>query len=161
MLNHLNVEKAMLKSAESDHFCGVEGPFGWQAKLEHKYDIKWEATLWNDDNGLTIQCIIAANDVKQAALQAANYMVRYHNIELYPKRPDEKIRDWYTSTCPTDECGQDINENVTFIEWVINLARCGDPYIYGIDDSLVRQRVMAAASHCCGVPYNELDNLIR
>ena len=161
MLNHSDVQQAMLKSMNEGRFCGVEGPVGWLAGLKHEYETKWEATLWNDDNGLTIQCIIAANDVEQAALRAANYMVRYHDLELYPTRPGDKVRDWYMNTCPTDECGEDIDEDVTFIKYVIDLAKCGDPYIYGIDDSIVRQRVMAAASHCCDVPYNELYDFIR
>lgn len=161
MLNHLDVQWAMLKSADDGCFYGVNGVFGWQAKLEHKYETKWEATLWHDSSGLTIQCIIAANDVNQAALRAANYMVRYHDLELYPKHPGDKVRDWYMDACPTDECGQDIDEDVTFIKYVIDLAKCGDPYIHGIDDSIVRQRIMAAASHCCNVPYNELFDLIK
>ena len=72
-----------------------------------------------------------------------------------------KVRDWYTRTCPTDTEGDRIDGDVTFAEYLIDLARTGDAYIYGINDSVVRQRVMAATAHVMGLEYNTIYDLWR
>lgn len=161
MLVYSDIKDAFLASATSGGFEGVHHGDGWYAKLEHEYKTSYKATLWNDGHGLCIQHYFGARDVEQAAYFAANYVRRYHDLELWPKTPNVKVRDWYTRTCPTDELGDKIDGDVTFAMYLIDLARCGDAYIYGINDSVVRQRVMAATAQVMGLEYNTVYDLWR
>lgn len=159
MLVVTDMKDAFIKSMEDDGFVFTSG--GWGARLEHEYETAYKATLWNDGTGLAIWHWFTARDVEQAAEIAAKYMKNYHDNELYPKRPGVKIRDWYQRTCPTDKCGDLLDEDATFADYLVSLARCGDAYCYGIDDSIVRQRVMAATAHVMGMKYNDLYDLWR
>lgn len=159
MLVYSDMKDAFIKSAKSGGFEFFGG--GWGARLEHEYESAYKATLWNDGPGLTIHHYFGARNVEQAAEIAARYMKRYHDNELWPKKPSEKVRDWYQRTCPTDELGDCIDEDVTFATYLIDFARMGDAYIWGIDDSIVRQRVMAATAQVMGLEYDTLYDLWR
>lgn len=161
MLAYTDLKDAFNESAKSGTFEGVRSSGGWMAKLEHEYESSYKATLWNDGHGLCIQHYFGARDAEQAAYLAANYVRRYHDLELWPKTPNVKVQDWYQHTCPTDELGDLIDEDVTFATYLIDLARVGDAYIYGIDDSIVRQRVMAATAQVMGLDYDTLYELWR
>lgn len=161
MLAWTDLKDAFTDSAKSGMFESVRSSGGWMAKLEHEYETSYKATLWNDGHGLCIQHCFGARDNEKAAELAANYVRRYHDLELWPKKPSEKVRNWYLRTCPTDELGDCIDEDATFADYLVSLARCGDAYCYGIDDSVVRQRVMAATAHVMGMKYNDLYDLWR
>ena len=161
MLIWTDLKDAFIASIKSNELTAVRCSGGWMAKLEHEYETKYEALLWNDSHGLCIQHTFGARSVEQAAEFAANYMRRYHDLELWPKKPSEKVRDWYTRTCPTDELGDELHPNATFADYLVALAKDGNPYIYGIDDSVVRQRVMAATAQVMGMDYNTVWDLMR
>lgn len=158
MLVYSDIKDAFIKSAKSD---GFEFSGSWGARLEHEFETAYKATLWNSDHGLCIQHLFAARDEMQAAEIAAAYMKHYYDNELWPKKPSEKVRDWYLRTCPTDTEGDRIDEDVTFAMYLIDFARTGTAYLYGIDDSIVRQRVMAATAHVMGLEYNTVYDLWR
>lgn len=160
-LEKVSICEALRKSVESGGYYDVDGPFGWMARMDKVGDRKYEVTLANDDNGLAIQLIVRANDDLTAAANGAVLLKHYHDNELYPKRPDECIRDWYRRTCPTDELWESIDVGATFSQYLVALARYGNPYACGINDSVVRERVMAATSHVMAVPYNVLYDLVR
>ena len=159
MLMYIDLRDAFTESLTSGKFESVKSSGGWMAKLE--YDSSYEATLWNDGHGLCIQYCFNAHNVEQAAYIAACYMQRYYDLELWPKKPNESVKDWYQRTCPTDTEGDYIDEDVTFATYLIDLARCGDAYIWGVNDSVVRQRVMAATARVMGLEYNTLYDLWR
>lgn len=161
MLAYTDLSRAFSASYKSGDFEGVRNSGGWYAKLEHEYETSYKATLWNDGHGLCIQHCFGARDNERAAELAANYVRRYHDLELWPKKPSEKVRDWYQRTCPTDELGDLIDWDVTFATYLIDLAMGGDAYIHGIDDSIVRQRVMAATAHVMGLAYETVYELWR
>lgn len=161
MLAYTDLKNAFIDSAKSEMFESVRSSGGWTARLEHEYETSYKATLWNDGHGLCIQHCFGARDVEQAAYLAANYVRRYHDLELWPKTPNMKVKDWYQRTCPTDELGDYIDEDVTFATYLIDLARMGDAYIWGINDSIVRQRVMAATAQVMGLEYDTLYDLWR
>lgn len=161
MLAYTDLKDAFFDSAKSEQFVAVRSGGGWMAKLEHEYESSYKATLWNDGHGLCIQHCFGALDVEQASGLAASYVRRYHDLELWPKKPSEKVKDWYKRTCPTDTEGDYIDEDVTFATYLIDLARCGDAYIWGVNDSVVRQRVMAATARVMGLEYNTLYDLWR
>lgn len=160
MLAYTDLYEAFSKSYKSNRFEGVRSS-SWCAKLEDEYETSYKATLWNNGNGLCIWHWFTARDVEQAAAFAARYMRRYHDNELWPKTPAEKVRDWYQRACPTDELGDCIDEDMTFATYLIDLARMGDAYIWGINDSIVRQRVMAATAQVMGLEYDTLYDLWR
>ena len=158
MLVYSDMKDAFIESAKNDRFEFFDG--SWGVRLEHEYKTAYKATLWNDDHGLCIQHFFAARDTEQAAEIAASYMKRAYN-ELWPSKPSVKVRDWYLRACPTDTEGDRIDGDVTFAEYLIDLARTGDAYIYGINDSVVRQRVIAATAHVMGLEYNTVYDLWR
>ena len=159
MMVYSDIRDAFEKSTDSGMFEPANE--GWMAKLEHEYETAYKATLWNDGHGLAIWHWFTARSAKQAAEFAARYMKQYHDNELWPKTPAEKVKDWYTRTCPTDECGYYIDADVTFARYLLDFARYKSAYIYGIDDSIVRQRVMAATAHVMGLDYDEVYDLWR
>lgn len=160
-LEKVSICEALRKSVESGGYYDVDGPFGWMARMDKVGDRKYEVTLANDDNGLAIQLIVRANDDLTAATNGAVLLKHYHDNELYPKCPDECIRDWYRRTCPTDELWESIEIGPTFAMYLAELAKGGDPYIFGIDDSIIRQRVMDATAQVMGLRYDYLSDLVR
>lgn len=68
------------------------------------------------------------------------------------------IRMWYKETYPTDEFGDDIDENVSFDGMMQKMYEKRDvSYIY--PDSLVRERIFAAIASIYAVPYGVIYNL--
>lgn len=159
MLVYSDMKDAFIESAKNDRYEFFDD--GWGVLLEHEYATAYKATLWNSDHGLCIQHFFVARSVEQAAEIAASYMKRSYDNELWPSKPSVKVRDWYTRACPTDTEGDRIDGDVTFAEYLIDLARTGDAYIYGINDSVVRQRVMAATAHVMGLEYDAVYDLWR
>ena len=160
LLVYMDVRDALLQSADG-YFHSVRYSGGWEAKLEHKYESAYKATLWNADNGLTIHHFFGARNYEHAADIAARYLKRYHDTELWPKSAGESIKKWYEYTCPTDELGDVLDPSATFADYLIVLAKDGNAYRFGIDDSIIRQRIMAATAHVMGLEYDRVYDLWR
>jgi hypothetical protein len=72
--------------------------------------------------------------------------------EMYAR---QSIKGFYVDTYPTDELGQEINDEASF-EGLNKVLDCNiDVYEYlGVGDSLVRERVFAKLAELMGVSYN-------
>ena len=67
------------------------------------------------------------------------------------------IKAYYTSQFPTDELGQEINPNATFVGLIGNI---GDAYNYvGVVDSLVRERLFERIAEIMECTYDEVYQL--
>jgi hypothetical protein len=64
------------------------------------------------------------------------------------------IKNYYTLNFPTDELGQEINEEATFEGLFDELDNYRDVYTYiGVQDSLVRERLFSRLSEIVGMNY--------
>lgn len=86
---------------------------------------------------------------------------------IEPKTSDidlsHKVRDWYTTTYPTDEVGKTLDPGTTFSEILDNLAYPGnwggvDVYdlLGGDADSVIRERVFQKLSEITGFSYENI-----
>lgn len=67
------------------------------------------------------------------------------------------IRKWYTTAFGSDDLGQEINPNATFIGLIANI---GDTYEYiGVADSLVRERLFERIAELMECSYDEVYDL--
>ncbi len=65
------------------------------------------------------------------------------------------IKDWYIENYPTDDLGQELNDDCTFKDVWTAIHNGSDVYtILGVGDSLVRERVFEKLSEINGVEYN-------
>jgi hypothetical protein len=71
----------------------------------------------------------------------------------------ENIKEYYTTTFPTDELGADLNETATFQGLFVVLFIKDDVYEYiGVADSLVRERLFERLAEMWGLPYDDVYN---
>lgn len=71
-----------------------------------------------------------------------------------------KIKNWYLKNYPTDDLGEEINENISFWNLYAYLKNGYNVYsVLGVSDSLVRERVFEKLSEIIGVKYNDIYNL--
>lgn len=67
------------------------------------------------------------------------------------------IKEWYTKTFADDELGENLTEGKTFYDLFYALDRYHNIYEeFGIDDSLVRERLFEELSSIMGVDYDEI-----
>ena len=65
------------------------------------------------------------------------------------------IKQFYLETYPTDDMGQDIKDDATFVGFVTELFGDGDVYKYiGVYDSLVRERLFEELAKQLNKPYD-------
>lgn len=75
------------------------------------------------------------------------------------------IKEWYTTTYPTDSMGHDINPTITFCNLLNALSgqeQKGDVNVYdmlGVEDSLVRERVFEQLAKVSKLDYDIIYNL--
>ena len=77
---------------------------------------------------------------------------------------ENHVQDWYISTYPDDELGQDILDTLTFAEVYDHLKGvddgCGDIYeVIGVGDSLVRELIFSELCKRLGTSYEYVYNL--
>lgn len=66
-----------------------------------------------------------------------------------------KVKDWYVNAYSTDDLGEEIKPDVTFADIDQNLESGAGIYdVFGVDDSLVRERIFEKLSELLGVDYN-------
>ncbi len=69
-------------------------------------------------------------------------------------RLDENVKEWYTSTYPTDDLGQEINDKITFADIQATISSGKDVYeVLGVSDNLVRERAWARLAELRGTTY--------
>ena len=66
-----------------------------------------------------------------------------------------KIRDWYMKTYPTDELGKELDRNSTFEDVWTAINNGTEIYsVFGVGDSLIRERIFEKLSKIYKVDYN-------
>ena len=70
------------------------------------------------------------------------------------------IKQFYLETYPTDDMGNDIKDDATFVGLVTQLFGDGDVYDYiGVYDSLVRERLFSELAKQLKTSYDYVYNL--
>ena len=70
------------------------------------------------------------------------------------------IKEFYLNNYPTDELGVELNEKATFDGMLNTLLYSNDVYEYlGVYDSIIRERLFAAAAERLNKPYDYVYNL--
>jgi hypothetical protein len=65
-----------------------------------------------------------------------------------------KVKNWYIKTYPTDDLGEEINENITFWSLWAYIYQNHDVYdVLGVGDSIIRERVFEKLSEILGIEY--------
>jgi hypothetical protein len=65
------------------------------------------------------------------------------------------IKQFYLENYPTDDMGNDIKDDATFVGFVTELFGDGDVYKYiGVSDSLVRERLFEELAKQLNKPYD-------
>lgn len=71
----------------------------------------------------------------------------------------QTIKEYYLSNYPTDELGNEIDTNATFVGLFHILDTYEDVYKYiGIADSIIRERIFEKLANEMAVDYNEIYN---
>jgi len=70
------------------------------------------------------------------------------------------IKEFYLENYSSDELGNEINENATFVGLLWTLQSKGDVYEFiGVVDSIVRERLFEELAKQLRVSYNTIYNL--
>lgn len=91
------------------------------------------------------------------------YYELVNKIDWFMKRKsansnlNDSIKQWYTKTYKTDECGADINPNTTFMEVLSDAENAYD--LIGVTDSVVRERVFDELSKRTNIPYEKICDM--
>jgi hypothetical protein len=80
-------------------------------------------------------------------------------IELYliPNKSDNdvKIKDWYLENYPTDDLGEELNDEVTFEDmWNEDYEKYNIYEVMGVGDSVIRERLFEHLAEIKGVSYD-------
>lgn len=80
-------------------------------------------------------------------------------IEFYliPDKTDSdvKIKDWYMKNYPTDDLGEELNDEVTFEDmWNEDYKKYDIYQVMGVGDSLIRERLFEHLAEIKGVSYD-------
>ena len=79
--------------------------------------------------------------------------------EIYNEALNTFIKDWYIKTYPTDEVGEELNSRATFYDLFEALENYQDVYnLFGIEDSIVRERIFEKLAEIMECPYEEIYN---
>jgi hypothetical protein len=71
-----------------------------------------------------------------------------------------KIKNWYKKTYPSDELGEELNDNITFYDLYVLMYQGNEVYsILSVSDSIVRERVFEKLSEILGVDYEYIYNI--
>lgn len=70
---------------------------------------------------------------------------------------EENVREWYTSTFPTDELGADLDGGLSFGDVADALSKGENIYdVLGVEDSIVRERVFGQLAELQDKSYSEI-----
>lgn len=77
--------------------------------------------------------------------------------EIYNEALNTFLKDWYTKTYPDDELGEELNSRATFYDLFEAFENYQDVYnLFGVSDSIVRERLFAKLSEIMECPYEEI-----
>lgn len=94
-------------------------------------------------------------DTKEKAEAASEEIME----RIYQKASQTKLKDWYMENFPTDDMGEDIAENKTFLDLFHDLDAGKDVYDeIKVDDSIVRERLFEKLSKIMKVDYDYIYN---
>ena len=112
------------------------------------------------DHNTSAQRIIQAYEKGLLTIREAEQQV----IDLYKNHlvgADKKIKEWYISSYPDDEVGQEIDNTLTFEE-LYHAMKMNDDFYETIGegiDSVIRERIFTEMSYIFNVSYDDIYNL--
>jgi len=72
---------------------------------------------------------------------------------------NEKIKDWYIKNYPTDDLGEELNDEVTFEDmWNEDYKKYNIYQVMGVGDSIIRERLFEHLAEIKGVNYGVVYN---
>jgi hypothetical protein len=70
------------------------------------------------------------------------------------------LKQFYLEKNPQDELGNEINEDITFVQLLDNLYTSDDVYEFiGVDDSIIRERLFTQLAIEIKKPYDHIYSL--
>lgn len=73
---------------------------------------------------------------------------------------EKHVQDWYTENYPDDELGRNLTDALSWYDLLDQMRRRRDIYnVIGVEDSLVRERVMGHLAQLLNVPYEVVCRL--
>ena len=112
------------------------------------------------DNDTSAQRIIQAYEKGLLTIREAEQQI----IDLYKNHlvgADKSVKEWYISSYPDDEVGQEIDDTLTFEE-LYHAMKMNDNFYETIGegiDSIVRERIFERMSDVFNVTYDDIYNL--
>lgn len=112
------------------------------------------------DNDTSAQRIIQAYEKGLLTIREAEQQI----IDLYKNHlvgADKSVKEWYISSYPDDEVGQEIDGSLTFEE-LYHAMKMSDDFYETIGegiDSIVRERIFTEMSYIFNVSYDDIYNL--
>lgn len=68
---------------------------------------------------------------------------------------DQLIKEWYLQEFPTDLCGEDLYDDITFYDAIYALDNGEEFYDFmGVGDSVVRERIFTELAFLMSVDYD-------
>jgi len=115
----------------------------------------------NKDMFQEVDLIEAVNRLYQLLLGFSKEEILGHS-EFKGKQASDsnlntQVKKWYTNLYKTDDLGQEINPNVTFMEILSNTENTYS--LLGVTDSVVRERVFEEISKRTNIPYEKIHNM--
>lgn len=115
----------------------------------------------NKDMFQEVDLIEAVNRLYQLLLGFSKEEILEHS-EFKGKQASDsdlntQVKKWYTNLYKTDDLGQEINPNVTFMEILSNTENTYS--LLGVTDSVVRERVFEEISKRTNIPYEKIHNM--
>lgn len=72
---------------------------------------------------------------------------------------NDAIKPWYLEAYPTDDLGEDLNEEATFKDLIVALKNGIDIYdVLGVSDSIIRERFFEKLAEIEQVTYDAIYN---
>lgn len=112
------------------------------------------------DHNTSAQRIIQAYEKGLLTIREAEQQI----IDLYKNHlvgADKSVKEWYISSYPNDEVGQEIDNVLTFEE-LYHAMKMNDDFYETIGegiDSIVRERIFTEMSYIFNVSYDDIYNL--
>lgn len=157
------LKKALEKSLETKDMVAIDGKLGWYASMTVGNDVgslsvRYVGVVWHDGHGLACKMENVSTSPERAAIGLARDLCHWQRYLLWPEKPSESIKAWYQRLCPDDQEGEYLDD-VPFYVYLTEAAKARDFYVCGVDDSVVRLRVMAALNHVMNCNDDYINDL--
>jgi len=97
--------------------------------------------------------------IKDTGEKLRNLILNPKVLKIYPDNVEDeksvKIKDWYLENYPSDDLGEELNDEVTFEDmWNEDYKKYDIYQVMGVGDSLIRERLFEHLAEIKGVSYD-------